>query len=281
MLAAYLLWPVLFGTCLVLTAFVIGGDHVALGFNAIYLGLALSLWWLERRLPHDAAWLADDGQMPADLAHTLVSKGMVQTMVFMAALIGLGDGLNAGSQWPTQWPMPAQVIAGLVLMEFGLYWAHRSAHRWPPIWRFHAIHHSVRRLWFFNTGRFHIVDTLWRLVLGLPLLWLAGAPGEVIQWVSAITAYIGLLTHCNVDMRCGIFNRLFNTPQLHRWHHSLRPDEGDRNFGENLVLFDQLFGTYYYDRHRRAPAEIGIREPMPAGFFGQVLQPFRRNGSPT
>lgn len=64
-------------------------------------------------------------------------------------------------------------------MEFGLYWAHRLAHRVHVVWRFHAIHHSVRRLWFFNTGRFHLVDTLWSLLLGLPLLWLVGVPGQI------------------------------------------------------------------------------------------------------
>lgn len=86
-----------------------------------------------------------------------------------------------------------------------------------------------------------------------------------------------MLTHCNVDMRCGPLNFLFNTPQLHRWHHSMTPEEGDRNFGENLMVFDQLFGTYYHHPTRRPPTVIGIREPIPTGFFGQLLQPFRRS----
>ena len=39
-------------------------------------------------------------------------------------------------------------------------------------------------------------------------------------WVSAITAYIGILTHCNVAMDCGLLSQVFNTPTLHRWHHA-------------------------------------------------------------
>ncbi|HCX67158.1 MAG TPA: sterol desaturase, partial [Rhodobiaceae bacterium] len=36
--------------------------------------------------------------------------------------------------------------------------------------------------------------------------------------VSAVTAVLGILTHCNIEMRCGPLNYVFNTPELHRWH---------------------------------------------------------------
>ena len=32
--------------------------------------------------------------------------------------------------------------------------------------------------------------------------------------------------------------------RMHRWHHSTNLDEGNRNYGQNLLLWDQLFGTY-------------------------------------
>lgn len=107
--ASCLLWPVLFGLCLLLTAVGLDSAHPTLAFNAIYLGLALSLWGLERWLPHEPQWLRGDGEMPADLAHTLLSKGIVQLMVVLAALIGLGGRIEAGPWWPDHWPMPLQV----------------------------------------------------------------------------------------------------------------------------------------------------------------------------
>lgn len=273
-IAAHTLWPGLLLACVGLYSLGIEGPYRGLAFNAIYLSLALSLFMLERWLPFEPAWLESDGQLPADLAHTLLSKGVVQALVLMGAVIGVGGDVAPGRYWPTHWPIVLQVALGLVVIEFGLYWAHRLAHRWQLLWRFHAIHHSVKRLWFFNTGRFHLLDSLESLALGLPMLWLVGAPGLVIIWVSAITAFIGILTHVNIDVRCGPLNYLFNTPQLHRWHHSMKPEEGDRNFGENLVLWDQIFGTYI-NPARRPPQEIGIREPMPAHFLGQFAQPFR------
>lgn len=135
------------------------------------------------------------------------------------------------------------------------------------------MHHSVTRLWFFNTGRFHVVDTVTGLMVGMPVLLLLGAPRDVLLLVSAITAVIGMLTHCNIEMRCGVLNYVFNTPALHRWHHSKDLREGNRNYGENLMLFDQIFRTFYNSPHR-PPADIGIRHYMPPDFVGQLKAPF-------
>ncbi len=96
---------------------------------------------------------------------------------------------------------------------------------------------------------------------------------DAIIWVSAITAYIGILTHCNVATRCGVLNYFFNTPNLHRWHHSTVITEGNNNYGQNVLLWDQLFGTYYR-RPDSELADIGISERMPTRFFGQLLAPF-------
>ena len=41
-----------------------------------------------------------------------------------------------------------------------------------------------------------------------------------------------------------------------------------------LPIFDHLWGTFY-NPPRRPPADIGIDGPMPAGFAGQLAQPFR------
>lgn len=271
-----LLWPaVVAGFVIVVqVGFEIG--RPVLVFNLAYLGLAALLWHVERALPFEAAWQANDGQIGPDLAHTLLDKGTVQAVVAVDLVVGAAEVLPHGfGLWPHEWPFAAQVVLGLVIAEFGLYWRHRLSHEWRPLWRFHAVHHSVTRLWFVNTGRFHVVDSMTSVVIGAALWFIAGAPEAVFLWVSAMTAVIGMLTHCNVDMRCGPLSYVFNTPTLHRWHHSMDPAEGNRNYGENLVLFDLLFGTYL-NPARRPPTRIGIAEPMPATFLGQLAEPFRQ-----
>jgi sterol desaturase/sphingolipid hydroxylase (fatty acid hydroxylase superfamily) len=279
--ASYVLWPAILGACIYGVGRGIETGHAAIHFNVTYLCLALGLVALERVLPHERQWLVNDGQVGTDLAHTLLNKGFAQVLVVVGVAVGIAEAAatKGGNMWPSHWPLALQILLGLVIAEAGLYIAHRAGHEWRLLWRFHAVHHSAPRLWFWNTGRFHLVDTVTSILLSQPLLFLAGAPSDIFIWVTSITAFVGMLTHCNVEMRFGSLYYLFNTPMVHRWHHSRDPREGNRNYGENLMLFDVLLGTFYCP-NRRPPADIGIDEPMPVSFAGQLAQPFHPRVAP-
>jgi len=245
-------------------------------YAVTYAGLALTLFFLERLVPYERRWLEHDGQIWPDLGHTVLSSVAAQGGALALAMVGLSRvfGLRpATGLWPAGWPIAGQIALGMVVAEFGLYWGHRIAHERDWLWRFHAVHHSSTRLWFFNNSRFHFVDALKSVLLSIPLLLMVGAPGKIMIWVSALTSFIGILTHCNVEMRFGPLNYVFNTPGLHRWHHSTDVREGNQNYGESLVLFDLIFGTYF-NPNRRPPVAIGIKEALPKTFLAQVMAPF-------
>ncbi|MGB0719943.1 MAG: sterol desaturase family protein [Bdellovibrionales bacterium] len=272
---SWVLWPGLFALCMAVTAYGFAQDRLILYFNLAYAFLILSLFLLEKFMPHERAWLNPDGQNIASILHTLSSKGTVQGILVFGGTLGLLDLFSDPSYgiWPHSWPLWAQVCLGVIAAEFALYWAHRLAHEYAIFWRFHAVHHSVTKLWFLNTGRFHFVDSLMSIVMGLAVLVALGAPIEVMKWLSAITAFIGMLTHCNVEMRFGWLSYIFNTPGLHRWHHSKDLREGNRNYGENVMIWDILFGTYY-DADYRPPLDIGMGDYMPKTFRRQIIWPF-------
>lgn len=280
---SWITWPGLFTLCTAIAAYGFAHDTPILFFNLAYLLLIVALFFIERFMPHEKEWQQPDGQTFANIAHTLTSKGTVQALLLFSGVIGLaelikpvaesGYGLFGWEIWPRQWPMALQAVLGLVVAEFGLYWAHRLAHERPVFWRFHAIHHSVTKLWFVNTGRFHFIDSLLSIVLGMSVLLALGAPLEVVKWQAVITAFIGMLTHCNVEMRFGPISWIFNTPGLHRWHHSKDLREGNKNYGENVMIWDQIFGTYF-NENRRPPVNIGIDSYMPPQFTQQLLWPF-------
>lgn len=273
---SWVLWPALFIGCMSFTTYGFLNDNPILYFNIAYVFMIIALWRLEIWMPHEREWHKPDGQNIASILHTLSSKGTVQSLLIYSTAIGLADILEGSKGlglWPDAWPLWMQVCLAVLVSEFGLYWAHRAGHEVPLIWRFHAVHHSVEKLWFLNTGRFHFIDSLISIVLAMVMLMIVGAPMDMMMWVSAVTAFLGMLTHCNVEMRFGWLNYIFNTPGLHRWHHSKDLKEGNRNYGENVMVWDLLFGTYY-DADYRPPADIGMKDYMPKAFWKQILWPF-------
>jgi ornithine lipid hydroxylase len=270
-------WPGLLLLCMAMMAYGFTHGHPVLYFNLAYVVLIVALFFLERWMPHERQWTKPDGQTLANILHTLSSKGTAQLLLQFGGIIGLTELMQdpAHGIWPRGWPLAAQLMLGIVVAEFPLYWAHRLGHEWPVLWRFHAVHHSVTKLWIVNTGRFHFVDSLYKIVLSVTLLLALGAPPAVVIWFSAFTGFIGMLTHCNVEMHfVAPLSWIFNTPELHRWHHSKVLREANRNYCENVMVWDLLFGTYFRESHRRPSADIGIREFMPRRFVDQIMWPF-------
>lgn len=275
-------WLTLLCICIMTFHYGMSINQHEIYFYGSYLFLAISIYVLEKKFPHEENWNEDDGQIFPDLAHTFFTKGIVQLILILLSnykIIEKAQSMGL-SIWDSSMPLQLQVILGLIISEFGLYWSHRWSHENPLLWRAHVVHHSVERLWFLNTGRFHVFNTLFSIALSLPLMIIIGVPTKVIMYCSAITAYFGLLTHCNISMEFKFLNYLFNTPGLHRWHHSMEIHEdgfheGHNNYGENLMVWDIVFGTFYNPK-RRPPIEIGVDEYIPKTFLGQLWVPFRK-----
>ena len=282
-LAVRLAWPGLACASFALTSALLArGVEGTLVITAVYVSLAVAVASLERWLPHAPRWNRDDGEIAHDIVFTLLGSGVTAVVVqalLVAALTSAAGRLSAlaGSPlWPTAWPLALQVGLTVLVADLGAYWAHRICHEWRWLWPFHAVHHSVRRLWWLNTGRIHPVDVATSFVLSTPALILLGAPESMMVWLACATSVIGMLSHCNIEMRTGWLDRIFNTPAVHRWHHSRDRSEADANYGENTTIWDQLFASFFLPA--RAPSiEIGTATPVPNSIAGQMLQPLLGN----
>lgn len=177
--------------------------------------------------------------------------------------------------WPSHWPVSLQVFLAILFYEGTSYWQHRFIHRFPTLWRFHALHHSGSRLNMWRVVRFHFVDIGTAAFVAYVPLVILDTPEHIITLMVVLLSAMSLLQHANIRMRTPIWlDYLICTPIVHRHHHSQDAIEGDRNFGNTVMLFDQLFGTY--GQHRSdGPIKMGIKDdPMPKGFWPQWLYPF-------
>lgn len=231
---------------------------VVMGWSLIILALGI---WLERVIPFEPAWNRSQGDSATDAASALVLVGLVDPLakaVLPIAALALWSRSEPVSGAASAWPLPVQMAAALAWMEFSKYWAHRLHHEVKPLWHLHALHHSSERLYWLNNFRFHPLNHLINATLSLLPLLLLGVPETALLGAMALTQPVLMLQHLNARLDSGCLNRIFSTNELHRWHHSSRPEEANANYGSALVLWDQLFGTYRRSGKDTAPARLGL-----------------------
>ena len=62
--------------------------------------------------------------------------------------------------------------------------------------------------------------------------------------VSIATNIWGIFQHTRLIGRLGVLDWLFATPSSHRVHHGSDAKYLDKNYGEVLLIWDHLFGTF-------------------------------------
>jgi sterol desaturase/sphingolipid hydroxylase (fatty acid hydroxylase superfamily) len=168
---------------------------------------------------------------------------------------------------------PLQLLFVVLLGDVLIYWGHRLQHRVDFLWRFHCIHHSSEHLDWLAAHREHPVDSLYTiLIVNLPIF----ALGFSIQHLAYFAAFRGLwaiFIHANVRFPLPRLMRvLIGAPELHHWHHDRDRDAG--NYANVSPLMDIHFRTYHCPDTE--PQHLGVNEPMPPSYFGQLFHPFRR-----
>jgi sterol desaturase/sphingolipid hydroxylase (fatty acid hydroxylase superfamily) len=216
------------------------------------------------------------------LNNVLLQSPVVQLLIAGAALHMAGGGLGV---WPHHWPLLAQTVLALLLGEFGAYWWHRATHELPLLWRFHKIHHSPGRLYWLNATKFHYLDvTLLQTFTVLPAL-ILGANESAILFITLFSIFHGYWQHGNTRQSLGVLNYIFSNAELHRWHHNVNPALANHNYGSNLIVWDLLFGTFFWPERGHGSAGdanvrvIGIADKRyPVDPFRHLVQPFTREG---
>lgn len=248
----------------------------------ITLPLIVVIVIFEQLLPYRKEWMIGRGDTITDVLQTFITLPIASKLAELSLPILLfypamwiSKNLDL-SFWPDEWSFIMQFILAALAAEFCMYWIHRLSHRIPFLWRFHSVHHGAERVYWINSGRFHIFDAfLDSMCYFFPVI-LFGAPEEIVVTLITLSAITGFLEHVNIDYRGGILNYVFNTAELHRWHHSKEQSESDNNYGKALIIWDLLFGTYYLPSDWDVE-EVGLYgdDTVPNSYWGQMKYPFK------
>lgn len=196
-----------------------------------------------------------------------------------AALTALGLAPFLGYEtlvgWVGLWTWEASAwgtwVVAFLAVDLAMYLRHRAGHRVAVLWALHGVHHQSRdynlsaalRLSWFQDAILFAVPLA---VLGLPVsvllpVWAAGNMYQFFQ-------------HTELVGRLGWVDRVLLTPSNHRVHHGVNPAYLDTNYGNILLVWDRLFGTWVPETE---PVRYGVLSGLRTYDASEnSIEPFRQ-----
>jgi sterol desaturase/sphingolipid hydroxylase (fatty acid hydroxylase superfamily) len=217
-----------------------------LGFFAGSLALFALL---ESLFPRRARQLDRLIRWPANFGIGLLNTLCVRLLLPTSAIGAAALSETAGMGLLQQFPLPAivTIIVAIILLDLTIYGQHRVMHRFPLLWRLHRMHHTDTDVDVSTALRFHPLEILLSMLVKIVAIVLLGAPVIAVLIFEIILNATAMFNHANLSLPQGLERglRLFVvTPDMHRVHHSVRPEEMNSNYGFSFSLWDKLFGTY-------------------------------------
>lgn len=253
-------------------------------FAFVLLAMALWEWIAPRRVQaigRGVRWPNNLGIVALD---TLLVRIVFPTAAVGLAIIAEQRGWGLFNVFPI--PRWLAAIAAFLVLDLVIYLQHVLFHAVPALWRLHRMHHADLEFDVTTGVRFHPLEILLSMGIKLAVVAALGPPALAVMVFEIVLNATSMFSHGNVRLPLrldGVLRWLVVTPDMHRVHHSIRPQETNSNFGFNLPWWDRLFGTY-----RAAPANghegmtIGIkqfRDVRELRIDRLLVQPFRGDAS--
>ena len=219
----------------------------------IVVGVLLEVAWSHRR----RLGLYTAKETAASIGSALINQ------VAGVALLGWKYLVLLAVSTLAPWSIPLNlgtVLLGLLGVEFFYYWYHRLSHEVPTLWTMHFIHHSSPEYNLLVAPRLSALSHLVTPFFFAPLA-LIGFSAEFIILAIAAGLFFQLFLHTQTIGRLGRLEGIINTPSAHRVHHGTNPEYIDRNYGNILMIFDRMFGTY-------EPEGEAVRYGVTTGHWG-------------
>ena len=193
--------------------------------------------------------LASFGLLAGNIAISLITKGSILLLYiyfYQFRLFTINELMPTWVVW----------VLTFIVIDFVYYWYHRCSHRIRFLWAVHMNHHSseemnyvvsLRQAWFGPISKIPFF-TFMPLVGFDPLITLVAGVASTL-W--------GVLGHTQWINKLGSLEYIFVTPSSHRVHHGSNECYLDKNYGNLLIIWDRIFGTFAEEKEK---VKYGIRE---------------------
>jgi sterol desaturase/sphingolipid hydroxylase (fatty acid hydroxylase superfamily) len=261
------------------------GNEVAIRlgfFAAIFAFMAIWEVLAPRRtgqVTRRSRWL---GNLGIVVLNTLLLRFVMPTTAVGLALATETAGWGLLQQ--IDLPLWSSSLFAIVCLDLAIYLQHVMFHAVPVLWRLHRMHHADLAFDVTTGARFHPIEIILSMLIKLIVIAALGPPAVAVLIFEVLLNTLAMFNHANARLPLGFDNslrRVIVTPDMHRVHHSVVPQETNSNFGFNLAIWDRWFGTYCAQPEAGHQAmSIGIssfRTEHDLALHRMLLQPFKRS----
>ena len=193
--------------------------------------------------------IASLGLLAGNVAISLLTKGSILLLYihfYQFRLFTINDLLPIWAVWALTF----------IAIDFVYYWYHRCSHRVRFLWAIHMNHHSSEEMNYVVSLR----QAWFGPITKIPFFMFMPLVGfdPLITLVAGVTSTLwGVLGHTQWINRLGPLEYVLVTPSSHRVHHGSNECYLDKNYGNFLIIWDRMFGTFAEEKEK---VKYGIRE---------------------
>ncbi len=157
-----------------------------------------------------------------------------------------------------------------IATDFVWYWYHRLAHEVNILWAAHVVHHQSEDFNYTVSARITVFQSAARSLFWA-VLPLAGFPPAMITSLLLVHGLYPFFIHTRTIGKLGWLEYFLVTPSHHRVHHSSNEVYLDKNYGDVLIVWDKMFGTFMEEK-KEVPCVYGLTKPL--GSYSFLWQQF-------
>ncbi len=216
---------------------------------AFFVGIFLIVALVELMVPRRALTTSKKTRWFGNIGIVFINTFLLR-LLFPAGAVGISVWIGRQG-WGIfnliQWPFWVEVVLTVIILDFVIYMQHVMFHAVPVLWRLHMMHHADMDYDLTTGTRFHPIEIIISLGIKAVAITVLGAPAVGVIIFEILLNGTAMFNHGNFFVPLGldrVLRLLVVTPDMHRVHHSVFPNETNSNFGFNLPWWDRLFGTY-------------------------------------
>ena len=212
-------------------------NYLGLAVPLFLFFIALEYYYSKRKGKNFFQYAESIANLNVGIAERLLDVFTVGLFFFVFDYIYIHFGIFTISANFVTW------VLLFILTDFVWYWYHRFAHEINAFWAVHVVHHVSEDFNYTVSARITVFQALVRCMFWcvLPLL---GFPALMITSLLLVHGLYPFFIHTQALGKWGWFEKILVTPTHHGIHHASNPEYLDKNYGDVLIIWDKMFGTF-------------------------------------